>query len=150
MISIGDKYMSWIKDVKTELNNLDTSPKRLKSFGIIVGGIFLAIGIWIFFKSESTFAYLLGFLGIFLILGGLLFPRNLIGIYKIWMGTAFALGWIVSRTILVLLFYLIVTPIGFIAKLFNKHFMDVNFENKDKSYWIAKSSVHKIDYEKMY
>ncbi len=142
--------MSWIKDVKTEIKNLDTSPRRLKSFGIIVGTIFFAIGVWIFFKSESFYSYLLGFIGISLFLGGLIFPKNLIRIYIIWMGAAFALGWVVSRTILVILFYLIVTPIGLIARLVDKKFMDVNYKHKENSYWIPKSKLRHIEYEKMY
>lgn len=142
--------MNWIKDVGAEIKGLDKSPKRLKNFGIVVGAVFLAIGVWIFLKSDSVFSYIFGFAGIFLILGGLLFPKQLQRVYVVWMGAAFAIGWIVSRGILVFLFYLVVTPIGFLSKIFNKKFMDVNFSRKDKSYWIQKSGSHKIDYEKMF
>ena len=150
MTLIGDRFMSWINDVKIEIKNLDTSKKQLKNFGIVVGTILLIIGIWIFFKSGSIFSYIFGIAGLILIIGGLIFPKNLLKIYKFWMGIAFALGWLVSRIILVFLFYIIVTPIGLIARLFNKKFMDIDYKQKGDSYWIPKSKSHNIDYEKMY
>lgn len=143
--------MSWISEIGTEINNLDFSSKSLRKFGITVGTV-LCIIFGIMFWQEvfpSFRLYLIGF-GIFLIIFGLLFPKLLTHVYRVWMALAIMLGWIVSSIILIFLFYLVLTPIGLIAKIFKKKFMDLEFTEKKDSYWIEKDSTRKIDYEKMY
>jgi hypothetical protein len=84
-----------------------------------------------------------------LLLSGIFIPKNLKDIYKVWMGFAFGLGWIVSRIILTILFVFILTPLGLFAKLFGKEFLDLNFNKEKSSYWIPKKE-EEADYEKMY
>lgn len=142
--------MSWIKDVAHEIKELDVSKKSLRKFGLTIGTILLAFSI--FFSMKEIFPLLRSF---FLAIGGLLFigsfilPEQLKYPYKIWMGFAFALGWVVSRFILVILFVLVLTPLGLLAKLFGKKFLDLKFRDGKDSYWIPKEK-RKIDYEKMY
>ena len=50
-------------------------------------------------------------------IAGLVFPVVLKPAYIVWMRFAFILGWINTRVILVILFYLIFTPIGWVMKL---------------------------------
>ena len=88
--------------------------------------------------------------GLMLLLGGLLTPRLLEGVYTVWMGIAFGLGWVVSRAILVLLFYLVITPIGMLARLLGKKFIDITFPQAGESYWISRQNSKKINYEKMF
>ena len=71
-------------------------------------------------------------------------------VYAVWMGIAFALGWVVSRAILILLFYFIITPIGMVARLFGKKFIDITFSHASESYWISRGNSKKINYEKMF
>ncbi|MDF1612462.1 MAG: SxtJ family membrane protein [Stygiobacter sp.] len=141
--------MSWIKDVKNELASLDVTNKSLKKFGFVIGGIFLLLGLLFFLKNlYSNYRNILFVISFILIISGLLFPSKLKSIYKIWMGFAFALGWIVSRLILIILFYFVLSPVGFFAKLFKKEFLDVKFKDGKNSYWIEKKK--QTDYEKLY
>lgn len=140
--------MSWIRDVAHELKELDISKKSLRKFGIIIGIILITIAI-IFLWNSVSWKVMLLTLGGILLLNGIFLPNNLKDIYKIWMGFAFALGWIVSRIILTILFVFILTPLGLLAKLFGKEFLDINFSKKNKSYWIQKKE-EAADYEKMY
>lgn len=142
--------MSWIKDVSYELSKLDFSVKSLRKFGITVGGIFVLIGLW--FLDQNIFEvtkYILLVVGIILLLGGLFSPKKLNNIYKVWMGFAFVLGWVMSRVILSVLFVFVITPIGFLAKIFGKEFLDIKFNDNKSSYWIPKESKD-TNYEKMY
>ncbi len=142
--------MSWISDVRSELKGLDTSKKSLRSFGLLVGLILMAIAVLFYLRHKHPMvAYVCGPIGVFLAAGGALFPGALQGIYRAWMGFAFALGWVVSRVLLTLLFYLVVTPTGLIAKLFGKEFMDIDMKKKKESYWIKKKDSA-VNYEKMY
>jgi len=142
--------MSWIKDIVHELGELDLSRKSLRKFGITVGGILLLFGLILIWRNhwQSARGYFIAF-GIFLLLVGLTSPQRLVYIYKAWMGFAFALGWVVSRFILIILFVLILTPIGLIARLFGKEFLDLKFKDGKESYWIPKEK-RKINYEKMF
>ncbi|NWF88249.1 MAG: hypothetical protein HXY50_02175 [Ignavibacteriaceae bacterium] len=141
--------MSWIKDVKDELKVLDVSAKSLKNFGILVGAVFLLLGIWIYYLSQSPVGIVLLLIGIPLILLGLILPSVLSKTYKIWMGLAFALGWVVSRLLLIILFFFGITTIRFIASVFRKKFLDINFTEKKDSYWMIRKDS-KVDYTKMY
>jgi hypothetical protein len=140
--------MSWIRDVAHELNALDISKKSLRKFGIVIGLILISITILFFWNSVSWKVMLLTVGGI-LLLSGIFIPKNLKDIYKVWMGFAFGLGWIVSRIILTILFVFILTPLGLFAKLFGKEFLDLNFNKEKSSYWIPKKE-EEADYEKMY
>jgi hypothetical protein len=140
--------MSWIRDVAHELKELDISKKSLRKFGIVIGLILISITIIFFWNSVSWKVMLLTVGGI-LLLNGIFIPKNLKDIYKVWMGFAFGLGWIVSRIILTILFVFILTPLGLLAKLFGKEFLDLNFNKEKSSYWIPKKE-EEADYEKMY
>ena len=143
--------MSWINDVKTEILELELSKKKLRSFGLLVGGIFILISIWFYFKiSNYTTAYILFILGTILLLAGLAIPLLLKVPYKIWMGLSFAIGWVVSRILITSLYFIVVTPLGLIAKLVGKKFLDRDYNDKKDSYWILKPDNKKIDYRKMY
>jgi hypothetical protein len=141
--------MSWIKDVKDELKALEISTKALRNFGLLVGGIFLLIGIWIYYSSQSFVGIIFIAVGSLLMIFGMFVPNSLANVYKIWMGLAFAMGWLVSRILLTILFYLGITVIGFIAKIAGKKFLDVKFRDGKKSYWVVRGDS-KVDYTKMY
>ena len=142
--------MSWIKDVKNEIRELDLSEKSLKKFGMVVGGVFLLFALLFFYKNwATTLRLIFAVAGLYLFVSGILIPKSLNVVYKIWMGFAFALGWIVSRFIIVILFIFVLTPIGLVAKVFGKKFLDIEFRDGKESYWIPKENKE-IDYEKMF
>ena len=73
---------------------------------------------------------------IFLILGitnsNLLLPAN-----KIWFKFGIFLGKIISPLVMGIIFFLVITPIGLILRIFGKDVLKLKFSN-DKSYWIDK------------
>lgn len=141
--------MSWIKDVKDELGLLEISKVVLRKFGLLVGGVFLLIGVWIYYSSQSLIGIIFLSIGVLLFVFGILLPDLLLRVYKVWMGLAFALGWIVSRVLLIILFYLVITPIGFLARVFRKEFLDLKFRDGKNSYWVSRQES-KVDYTKLY
>jgi len=144
--------MSLIKEVINEVKNLDVTGKSIKKFGLVVSFVFLALSALLFWQElwQSTRALFLIF-GILLVIGAIFRANSeeMKIVYRIWMGLAFFLGWIMSRVILTFLFYLVVTPIGFIAKLFGKKFIDLKFKSSRESYWVNKENK-KTDFEKMF
>jgi hypothetical protein len=137
--------------LKGEFKNIQETKKDLRKFGFSVGIVLDAIGIILFYFEKSSAIYFAVFGGL-LILLGIVFPQLLKPLNKIWMGLAIILGFIMTRVILSILFYLVITPIGFIAKLFGKKFMDLNYNKSAKSYWERRTIIQKkpIDYDRQF
>jgi hypothetical protein len=143
--------MSWISDVRDEIHHLRLSGKELKKFGLLVGSVFVVlsgIGMYRGWSIVATGTLLLA--GVMLLSCGMFLPESLRQAYRIWMAAAFAIGWLVSRMILVMLFYFVLTPVGLLARIFEKEFLDTDFRKKKESYWIPKSASKKINYEKLF
>ena len=150
MIKIGEMNMGWISDVKHELSQVDVSKKSLRKFGITIGIIFILLALWFIYKNNLfIIRNIFSLIGSILLIFGLFKPQILKSVYKIWMGLAFALGWVVSRIILSFLFYFVLALIGVIAKIFDKKFLDIDFKNKKNSYWVFAKNGNK-NLEKMY
>lgn len=139
-----------IKDIKKEVQELDLSPMALHKGGVTLGLAIFVAGLLLYFLSSYKMPGIYtGSVGIVLILVSFAAPVQIKGIYKVWMTFALILGWFVSKIIFTIIFYLVVAPIGLVAKLVGKEFLDLKFSKKATSYWIKKSE-RKIDYEKMH
>jgi len=55
-----------------------------------------------------------------------------------WMKLAFVLGWFMTRVILSVFYYLILTPIGLILRVTGKDLLDKEINRDAKSYWIKR------------
>lgn len=143
--------MSWISDIRNEVKRLDRSKKALRKFGFVVGAFFLILAGWLWFKSrDPVFVGIVGGAGSALLIAGVFVPRILSGTYRLWMGMAFAIGWVMSRVMLIVLFYLVVVPTGIIARLAHKQFMAIDFKTRKDTYWLPKTDSRQDHYEKMY
>ncbi len=145
--------MSLIKDVKIELKQLDVSGKTLRKNGFVLAAVFTSIALLpVVFGKLHYIEFLslpLFILSAYLFIVGAIKPTRLELFYIIWMSFAFAMGWVVSRVIMVVLFFGFVTPISAIAKLFRAKFVDLSFKGGANTYWIDKKKKV-IDYEKMF
>jgi hypothetical protein len=123
--------------MQEELKSLSTTTRDLRKFGLTVGGVFLLLGGLALWRHKWTAPWLLT-PGIVLFGLGLLWPRALKLIYIAWMGLALGLGLIVSSIMLTVFFYLVITPIGLIARLAGKDFLSLKMEPAAKSFWVAR------------
>jgi hypothetical protein len=134
-----------------EIKNIKGDKSDWKKFGITMGIILTIIGLYLFWKNNDYFQYFLILAAAFFILG-LLLPAALKYVYKAWMSLAVVMGFIMTRVIMVIIFYLLVTPIGLIASITGKKFLDMKIDRHAKSYWLArdKSLKVKADYERQF
>ena len=139
-----------LNDIIFEFRNIKTRKKNLRNFGLTIGIILLVIGGFLIFKEIASYK-ILAYTAVIFIGLGLMIPIILKPIYIIWMVFAVILGWIMTRVILSLLFYLIITPIGIISRLFGNDFLSLRIINRD-SYWNNRDSKLEInqDYEKQF
>ena len=134
-----------------EIKNIKSEKSDLRKFGITIGVILLIIAGFLFWKEKESFQILLTF-GVTLCILGIVIPFILKPIYWVWMIFATILGWIMTRVILSLLFYIIVTPIGLIPRVFGKQFLELRWDKSKKSYWNFKTNENPQNgnYEKQF
>lgn len=98
---------------------LPMDDKALRQFGLIMAGmiaVFFGLLIpWIWDFSSPLWAWVVA--AVFLLLA-LAWPRGLAPIYKVWMKIGAVLGWINTRLILGLVFFVIFVPFGLVMRLF--------------------------------
>jgi hypothetical protein len=112
--------------------------KHLRSFGLIVGGIFALIGVWpAMWRGQPLRLWSLILGGILLALG-LVWPRSLTQIYSLWMTVGEVLGWINTRLILGTIFYLLFTPMGLYMRLRGKDPMQRTLAPEAESYRVVR------------
>ena len=128
-----------------DLKNIRTDNKAIRDFGILIGIILLIIAGILFYKERESYELII-LLGIAFIGLGLGMPIILKPFYLVWMNFAVVLGWLMTRLILGLLFYVIVSPIGLISRLFGKRFLELKNSSINSSYWNYKNS-HRISHK---
>jgi hypothetical protein len=137
--------------LKEEFKNIKETKKDLRKFGLTVGSVLVLIAAVLFYFEKSSSVYF-AVIGAVLILTAVIYPKILKLLNKIWMGLAVLLGFVMSRVIIAILFYLVLTPIGLLAKLFGKKFMDLKYDKSAESYWEIRSIKEKkqLDYERQF
>ncbi len=126
-----------MKAIIEDIKKIKSTNKEIRKFSLLVGIVSAGIAAVLFWKDSSIYLYFLVFAGILLTFG-LAVPLLLKPVHKIWMSIAVVLGWIMTRIILSILFYLIMTPIGLIARNTKKDFLSLTFKPGHDSYWIPK------------
>ena len=113
--------------------------KELRQFGLLVGAVFTVIGLWpVVFRGESLRLWAIGIGGLLIACGGML-PQLLGPIYKGWMWVGHIMGWINTRILLGIVFYVLVTPIGLVFRLMGKDTMRQAFAESSTTYRVVRS-----------
>ena len=109
-----------------------------KSFGIVFFILFLLVSLYPLTINESIRYWSLIISVIFLTLG-LLNSNLLTPLNKIWIKFGILLGKLISPFIMVLIFFLVVTPIGLIMKIIKKDLLNLKVRKDKETYWIEKT-----------
>lgn len=131
------------REISEELRHLQTTPRALRRFGLVVGGVFAGIAAVIFVLAGialTTWVWILGLPGLLLILFALVHPAALKPVQWAWMGLAFVLGFVMTRVILTLVFVTLVIPIGLVLRLVGKELLARGSDAGLASYWERRST----------
>ena len=117
------------------MDNIKLSSNR--SFGIVFFIVFLLIAIYPLINQGEVRIWSLIISSLFLLLG-LLNSKILTPLNKLWFRFGLFLGKIISPIIMGVIFFLVVTPIGLLMRLFGKDVLNLKLNKKKNSYWIEK------------
>jgi len=112
--------------------------KRLRSFGLTVGGIFVLIGLWPLVIRSADPRWWALLIGACLTVPAVVYPGCLFWVYRGWMMLGHVLGWVNTRIILSAVFYLVVTPIGIVRRWLGKDSMERRLKPELDSYRIVR------------
>tara|TARA_B100000242_G_scaffold288631_1_gene257151 strand:+ start:116 stop:502 length:387 start_codon:yes stop_codon:yes gene_type:complete len=108
-----------------------------KSFGLVFFVVFFLIALYPLVNNQNIRFWSLSISFVFLILG-LMNSKILTPLNKLWFKLGIFLGKIISPFIMGMIFFLVVTPIGFIMRILGKDLLNLKY-NHNKSYWIEKN-----------
>jgi hypothetical protein len=94
------------------------TPAEGRKFGLMVGGAFLVLGALMWRRGHLSSAAVAGVLGAVLVIGGIAAPVRLEPVYRAWMGLALAISKVTTPIVMALLWYLVLTPAGFLVRRF--------------------------------
>lgn len=130
------------------LSHKTRNEKELRDFGLIAGGLLSPL-------FGLIFPWLRGYkyplwpwaLGVALVASALLRPQLLKYAFAIWNRLGVVLGWVNSRIVLTVIFYMVIVPMGLLMRFFGQDPMARNFNPEAATYRISssKSSVESMD-----
>jgi len=138
-------------NIREDIQQLKTDARTLRKFGLLVGGVFAAFGVLFLLRHKGHYPYFL-WPGAGLMVLGAVLPRMLKWVYLAWMGLAIVIGFCMAHAILVLLFYLVITPVGWAARLVGRDFLQRELDPSRASYWLPRERRERTpsEYEKQY
>lgn len=131
-----------------EIKAIPSGRKELRNFGIVFAAVGAIIGgclMWNHWDKEGTIAgytkpyYFFGGGGVFLLLG-LLLPVVLLPLQKVWMMLAALLGWVMTRLILSVMFFIAFTGMRCLGTIFGHRFLELKADPSATSYWISRKT----------
>ena len=116
-----------------------TNAQARKS-ALLVAAVLLGIAAWNLYRGRTTVVFIFGALGAALVVAGLLVPPAARAFHTAWMRFAVLLGHVNSRVILTLVYYLGVTPYGFVTRLVGRDPLRRRGA-KSESYWVERKAT---------
>ncbi len=128
--------------------------KDLRTFAYIWTLIFFVIGIYPLYKSGFSVLLTIDtlesikslnvrgwslYVSLAFFITGTLIPGVLSLFYKVWVKFGELIGGVISKVILLILFYTIFTPVSLALKILRKDLLHKKLDKKCKSYWIVRS-----------
>lgn len=89
-----------------------------RSFGLTVGGAFLAIAAFVAWRGHLKVATALGILGFVLALAGLAIPTRLGPVERAWMRLAHAISKVTTPIVMGAMYFLVILPVGLLRRAF--------------------------------
>ena len=135
-----------------EIRNIKSETSDLKKFGLLIGAILFLGSLYLLWKQQHNYAVAGFILGVVFAALAFVGPVVLKPLQRAWMAMAVVMGFVMSRIIVAVIFYGMVTPIGLAGRLAGKKFLDLKMDKAVQSYWIRRDHAQsgKSDCERQF
>ena len=129
-----------------------TNLTEVRQFGLMMGLVLTVLGALFYWKGRPNVSLALWTAATVMVGSGLLAPAALRPVFRVWMKFAHAMGWFNTHLLLVLLYFLIFTPMGLVMRLFRPDPLQRKIEKERPSYWKIRerSDFVKEQYERQF
>jgi hypothetical protein len=114
------------------------SDRKLRQFAGLWLGFFLVLAAWQAYRQHTAAAAILAALALTVGPLGLVLPRLVQPIFVGWTVLAFPIGWVVSNTILALLYFGLFTPVALVFRLVGRDALALRRRAGAATYWTPK------------
>ena len=108
-----------------------------RSFGLVFFAVFLITSLWPF-TFDSNIRFLPAIISLIFLILGLMNSKLLTPLNKVWFKFGIILGAIVAPIVMGIVFFAVVTPVGFMMRIVGKDLLNKKYDNKKESYWIKR------------
>ena len=108
-----------------------------RNFGLVFFIVFLIVGLWPLTYENPIRIWSVIISLIFLILG-LINSKLLTPLNKLWLKFGMILGDIIVPIVMGVVFFLVITPIGFIMRIMGKDLLKKRYDKKKETYWVKR------------
>jgi hypothetical protein len=115
--------------------NRNPPDRELRQFAVIFFLFFVVVAVIAYFRGSVNAAATALTIGVLAGAIGSMRVAFVRPIYLGWMYAAYPIGWVVSHTVLAVVFYLIVTPVGWVMRRLRYDPLERQFESSAKTYW---------------
>ncbi len=128
--------MSIIQEIKDEIQAAyrEPSSRDLTILALLFLGFPGIVGLYLVYWKGAASGYTWIAVGVILALLRLIPPVFRL-VYRGWIGISIIIGYFISRAILTLIFFLIITPTGLIFRIIGKDPMERKIDPARESYW---------------
>jgi len=141
--------MNIIREIREEIQGAWKEPSSkdlslLAALFLVIPG---AIGCYLAFWKGSENGYIWIVAGLALAVSRLI-PPLFRAIYRLWLGFSVVLGYFISRILLTIIFFLVLTPTGLIMRMVGKDPMERKLDPDAPSYWRPKEKSEDTSIER--
>lgn len=115
--------------------------KYLRQFGITLAVIFGILGAAHFMKHRVVLSQWFLCIGIIMLCAGIFIPKTLKPLHFIFLKAAHAIGWFNTRVILMLIYFMLISPIAIIMRVFGKNTFNRRLQKDTLTYWIKRRNL---------
>lgn len=108
---------------------------ELRKFGLTMAVPLTLLGGLAWWRGSDLSTWLWAAAGVFLVTG-LILPGALGPVERAWMKLAWILSSIMTRVLLTLSFFLVITPFGWLLRLMGKDLLELRIDRERESYWV--------------
>jgi hypothetical protein len=103
-----------------------------------LGAVSAGIALW---RHHAARAWIFGAIGVAAPLLALAVKPLWLAFFRSWMKLAEGMGWVTTRVILTLFFFLVLTPVGLLRRAMGRPTLDTRWKDGKISYWVPKEPI---------